>query len=88
MAMNLNWIPTDTTPEAALVQLEICRQLPPSHRLKLALQMSDTLRKLTAAGVRHRHPDYTDDQVRLAVTRIFLGEKLFREVYPGADVQP
>jgi hypothetical protein len=86
--MNLNWIPADTTPEAALVQLEIYRRMLPSRRMEIALELSESLRKVVAGGVRRRHPDYTDDQVRLAVIRIYLGEKLFSQVYPGVDVQP
>jgi hypothetical protein len=88
MAMSLQWIPPDTTPEAARMQLQICRHLSPSRRLELALQMSDSLRKTVEAGVRRRHPEYTGDQVRLAVIRLYLGDQLFGEVYPGVDVQP
>jgi hypothetical protein len=86
--MSLRWFPADTTEEAARVQAEVYRRMSPSRRLEIALEMSEALRQVCAAGVRSRHPDYTDDQVRLAVIRLTLGEKLFREVYPGVDVQP
>jgi hypothetical protein len=86
--MNLNWIPADTTPEAALVQLEIYRRMSPSRRMELALEMSDSLRKVVAAGVRQRHPEYTDDRARLAVIHLYLGDELFHQVYPGVDIRP
>jgi hypothetical protein len=85
--MSLQFVPADTTPEAARVQLEIFRRMSPGKRLELAFQMSDSLRQLVASGVRSRHPDYTDAEVRLAVIRLTLGETLFRQVYPGKDVK-
>jgi hypothetical protein len=77
----------DTTLEAARVQFAIFRRMAPSRRLQLACRMSETLRAVVASGVRSRHPDYTDDQVRLAVNRLALGDVLFRQVYPGTDIE-
>jgi hypothetical protein len=84
--MNLELIPADTTAEAWWVQVEIYRRMSPSRRLELAFQMSDTLRRTVADGVRSRHPDYSEDQARLAVARLWLGDELFRTVYPGVEV--
>jgi hypothetical protein len=80
------YIPADTSLEAARVQYEILRRLSPERRLEIALRLSDELRELSACGVRHRHPDYSEDQVRLAVTRLTLGDVLFRQVYPGVEI--
>jgi hypothetical protein len=88
VVMDRKWIPADTTPEAARVEDEIFRRMPPSRRLELALEMSDEVLAITAAGVRSRHPEYTEDQVRLAVLRLSLGEELFRQVFPDSDVRP
>jgi hypothetical protein len=84
--MSLRGFPADTTPEAARVLVEIYRRMPPSERLELALKMSDSLRSLVASGVRHRHPEYDEEQVTLAVTRLYLGEELFAKVYPGVRI--
>jgi hypothetical protein len=81
-------IPADTTPEAAAVLLDIYRRMPPLRRVQMALEMGKMAHGLSAAGVRSRHPDYTEEEVRLAVIRLRLGEELFGKVYPGADVQP
>jgi hypothetical protein len=62
-------LPADTTPEAAWVQIEFYGRMAPSRRLEIALQMSDAKRSVAASGVRSRHPDYNEDQVRLAVKR-------------------
>jgi hypothetical protein len=79
-------IPADTTPEAWRVQVEVYRRMSPSRRLELALEMSDALRGVVTAGVRARHPDYSDQQVRLAVARLWLGDELFCKVYPGVEI--
>ncbi len=84
--MNPTAIPADTSPEAARVQLEIYRRMAPERRLELAMQMSDTLRRVAIAGVRGRHPEYSDEQVRLAFLRLTLGKELFAKVCPGIDI--
>ena len=78
----------DTDPEAAEVQLEVFRRMGQEGRSRAALEMSDDLRRMTEDGVRRRHPDYSDDEVRLAGIRILLGDELFFRAYPGARVAP
>ena len=80
-------IPADTTLEAFHVQIGIFRRMAPERRLAMAFEMSNNMRRVAVSSVRSRHPDYSEDQVRLAVTRLTLGEQLFHEVYPGVDVR-
>ncbi|RLE30317.1 hypothetical protein DRJ54_02945 [Candidatus Acetothermia bacterium] len=56
----------------------------PEERLQRGLELAELVRALLAAGVRARHPEYSEEEVRLAVIRIVLGEKLFRAAYPHA----
>jgi hypothetical protein len=84
--MHVQAIPTDTTLEAARANLEIVRRLAPEKRLELALELSENIRNVVAAGVRNRHPNYGEDQVRLAVVRLLLGDELFRMGYPNHDI--
>lgn len=44
--------------------------------------MTEMARRLLIAGIRKRHPEYDDDQVRLASIRLWLGPELFRDPYP------
>ena len=76
------------TPEAAWVQMQIYRGMSVEKRLALTLELSRSVRDIAAAGVRHRHPDYTDEQVKFAVIRLCLGDELFRKAYPGVKVLP
>ena len=60
----------------------------PRKRLHMALQLSDSLRAIAAAGVKSRHPEFSAEQVKLAVIRMSLGDELFRKAYPGVTVAP
>ena len=86
--MNYSAIPRDTTPEAFWVQIEALRRLGVAGRARSTFQLGEQMRHMSAAGVRMRHPDYTGDQVRLAVIRLRLGNELFRKVYPGVEIEP
>lgn len=72
----------DTTPEADAVQFAVYRRMSDSRRLELALQMSDEARRITAAGIRDLHPEYTDAEVEDVVRLLVLGPKLFHEAWP------
>ncbi len=76
----MNGIPADTTIEAARKQFEILRRLDAETRLKMAFEMSDYLRSIVEAGVRLRHPEYDEKQINRQVTRLMIGERLFREI--------
>jgi hypothetical protein len=78
----------DTTEEAARVQREVYRRMSPARRLQLIFEMNESLRELLAAGVRSRHPDYTEAQIKLAVVRLWLGRDLFERAYPGQYIEP
>ncbi len=74
----------DTSTEAEKVQIDTFRRLGPEKRLQSAALLSETCRTLLAQGIRKRHPDYNEEQVRLAVIRCLLPEDLFIRAYPGA----
>jgi hypothetical protein len=81
--------PLDTTPEAEKVQLEIFRRMGPEKRLQAGIALSRMCRELLAEGVRRRHPEYDERQVKLATIRLTLPEDLFSAAYPeGRDIQP
>jgi len=84
--MRLTLLPADTTLEAARVQYAAYRRMPASQRSQYAFELSESLRQTALAGVRLRHPEYTNEQARLAVIRLTLGDRLFCEVYPGVEV--
>lgn len=64
---------TDTSPEAAAVQLELYRALGPSGRAQIAVDLSDAVRETALAGIRRRHPEYSDDEVSRAFLTLLYG---------------
>ena len=86
--MSDTFIPRDTTPEAFRVYCQAQKNLGSEGRMRLVVELSRQLRERLEAGVRLRHPEYTDHLVRLGRIRLQLGDKLFREVYGELDVKP
>ena len=72
--------PADTTIEAWDVQRDIFRRMSGSQRVAMAFEMSDSARALTEAGIRYRHPGWTDSQVLDAMLERLLGAELARTV--------
>jgi Flp pilus assembly protein CpaB len=66
----------DTAAAARRVQIEALRRLDGPTRLQMALRMSDDSRQVTLAGIRHRHPEWTDDDVHRELLRLLLGREL------------
>ena len=66
--------------QMALVSI-VLRAMPGSRKLELALQMSDEILEVAVAGIRERHPEFNDHQVRLTMIRMCWGDKLFQTVF-------
>lgn len=76
--------PLDTSEDAHLAQLEAYRRMSPAARLRVAFELSALGRQLLKDGIRHRHPEYAEDEVEMATRRVWLGPELFHEAYPEA----
>lgn len=81
-------LPADTAPEARAVHLQTLRRMGISGRAAMTFELTRALRQTVRAGIRQRHPDYTKEEVHLALMRLTLGEELFHEVFPESDVRP
>jgi hypothetical protein len=69
----------DTSPAALERQRETFRRMTPQQRLAVAAEMSDEIRAVAEAGIRQRHPDHSDAEIRAALVAILLG--------PGAVIR-
>ena len=78
--------PADTSPEGHAAQLEAYRRLGPARRAELAGQLSADTRRLTRAGIRARHPEYTDEETELALRRLLYGDELFQRAWPRSPL--
>ena len=59
-------IPPDTSSEAHRVQREIYMRMGGAGRLAIDFQLTETTRHLALAGIRRRHPAYTDMEMASA----------------------
>jgi hypothetical protein len=78
--------PADTSAEAWREQLEIWRRMTGAERLAVALDLSETARAISEAGIRYRHPNWTDAQVRDALMDLLLGPRLASEARRARSV--
>jgi hypothetical protein len=67
---------------------QILRNIGFEGRVRMTFQLNNSLRSISEAGVRHRHPEYDQRRVELAAIKLAIGADLFKLVYPGEDVQP
>lgn len=77
VAMDLKQIDSDrvsdTSIRAAAVQLSLYRKAGPSGRARVAVELSDAVRETTVAGIRRRHPEYSEREVALSFLRLVYG---------------
>jgi hypothetical protein len=75
-------------PESAAVYRAVLQRMGTNGRSRLAMQLSVMARRLSEDGVRMRHPEYDDRNVKLAAIKLAIGAELFAAAYPGEDVEP
>jgi hypothetical protein len=74
-------IPDDTSPDAHRVQRDVYLRLGGRGRLALMFRLNDEVRRLAMAGIRARHPDYTDAEAFEAHMRLVLGDALAEAIW-------
>ena len=77
--------PLDTTKEALEIQRQALRNLSPTERLRMVFELTDELYNVIVAGIRARHPEFTDEQVIRERNRILWGDQLYNAVYAKMD---
>jgi hypothetical protein len=78
----------DTTPDALAVQIQVLRRIGIEGRVAMTFELSDNVRSLVEAGVRHRHPNWDDRAVEREVIRLMLGDDLFQQAYGKDPAEP
>jgi hypothetical protein len=63
----------DTTPRAAAIQLQLYRELSPSRRVQIAVELSEAVRATALAGIRRRHPEYSEQEVARSFLHLLYG---------------
>ncbi len=84
--MAFTGVPLDTTTAADHVQLETYRRLGGAERVAIAFRLSALVRGVAVAGIRQRHPAYTEADVEMAHRRLVLGDDLVGRVWPDREL--
>ena len=81
-----SFIPKDTDPEAYDVQIRAYRRMGGIGRTAVMFRLTEMARKIAAAGIRERHPDYDEEHVRTALFRLRFGDELARQIFPDREL--
>lgn len=66
------------------MQIALWRQMTPLEKARTVSGLTRMTERLTAAGIRQRHPDASDRECFLRLAVIKLGRDLASRVYPEA----
>ena len=72
---------SDTRPEAQAVLYELMRQAPPWRKMQMVNQLNHQVRVFALAGLRARHPNASDAELRRRLADILLGTELAEKAY-------
>jgi len=78
--------PADTTAEAWEAQAALLRRLSGPERLAIAFKLTRLAREACRGGIRSRHPEYGDDEVKRAFFRMLHGDAATRSVWPDREL--
>lgn len=73
---------SDTSPEAAEILRQRMLRMTPSQRIEEGAKLCKFARQVMRGGIRMRHPDYTPEQVEMALARLLWGDDLYRKARP------
>ena len=79
-------LPHDTDEAAQAIQDRVYLAMSGAERVAIAFRLAAAARDLTKAGIRHRHPSYSDDQVHMALMRIIHGDDVVLKVWPDREL--
>jgi hypothetical protein len=71
----------DTTPEARLGYEESLRRMTRDERIRMAQELTLSAQRIAFAEMRERYPELSDDDIRLKLAVVRLGEDVVRKVY-------
>ena len=68
------------------MQTESYRRMGGKNRSAVMFRLNQFARDMAAAGIRARHPGYSEEQVRFALFRLLLGDETARKVWPDREL--
>ena len=84
--MDINLLSGDTQKEALRRQFDVLRNMGINGRAEMTFELSDNLRSIVEAGIRQRHPDYTQDEIKQAALSLVMDRNIVRQAFGGREV--
>ncbi len=72
---------SDTSAEAEEVLIQLLRQAPAWRKFKMVGDLNATVKQFAIVGIRERHPNASEVEVKRHLADILLGEELTAKVY-------
>jgi hypothetical protein len=76
----------DTSPAARTVQRETYLRLGGAGRVAIQFRLTSLVWETALAGIRCRHPEYSDAQAQMALWRLRLGDDLVSKAWPDREL--
>src|SRR6476660_10555468 len=73
-------LPRDTSEDAVRVQHRALRHLGLAGRAAMTFELGNNLREITQSGIRHQHPEFSEEQTRTAIAKRILGRQLVAQL--------
>ena len=73
----------DTSPKAEQAYLRALRALPAWRKFQAIGGLNSAVRELTLAGIKVRHPEFSERQTVRAAAALWFGETLAAKAYPA-----
>ena len=86
MKTDTTLLPFDTPKDSAIKQFEVLKKMDINARAEMTFELSDNLRSIIESGIQKRHPDYTQDQIKLAALKLTIGDDLFHQAFGECEV--
>jgi len=86
MKIESNPLPYDTQRKTAIRQFDILKNMDINARAEMTFQLSDNLRSIVEAGIHHRHPNYSPDEIKRAVLSLTVDKNLFSQAFGDSKV--
>jgi hypothetical protein len=77
--------PFDTSREAHELQIRGYRRMAAGQKAQLVAELSEAVRDVAREGIRQRHPDYADDDVKRALVVLLYGRETERRLWPDDE---
>ena len=74
---------SDTHPQVEELQIRLLREVPVWRKLEMFAELNAAARLLALSGLRKRHPDADQDELRFRLAVLLYGEELAEKALRG-----